>query len=107
MSLFLEEVHQRFPDEFILMFMDRVGWHRSGSLIVPTKMKVQWLPPYSPECNPTEHIWEEIREKSFGNRVFAALEDVEELLVTTLSDLENNPNLIQSLTGFEWVLVSF
>ena len=107
MSLFLEEVHQRFPDEFILMFMDRAGWHRSGSLIVPTKMKVQWLPPYSPECNPTEHIWEEIREKSFGNRVFAGLEDVEELLVTTLSDLENNPNLIQSLTGFEWVLVSY
>jgi len=107
MSLFLGEVAKRSPDKFILMFMDQAGWHRSGSLIIPECMRIRWLPPYSPECNPTEHIWEEIREKSFGNTVFATLEDVENLLVDSLNDLESNPLLIQSLTGFEWVLVSY
>jgi transposase len=107
MSLFLGEVAQRFPDKFLLMFMDQAGWHRSGSLMIPQHMRIRWLPPYSPECNPTEHIWEEIREKSFGNTVFASLDDVENLLVDALHELENNTSLIQSMTGFEWVLVSF
>ena len=65
-----------------------------------------WLPPYSPECNPAAHIWEKIREKPFGNLVFASLEDVHELLAEALFDLEHNRALVQSLTGFEWVLVS-
>ena len=107
MSLFLGEVAQRYPDEFILMFMDQAGWHRSGSLLIPDGMKLKWIPPYSPECNPTEHIWEEIREKWFGNTVFANLDAVEDMLTQALFSLEKNTPLIQSLTGFEWVLVSF
>jgi transposase len=106
MSMFLEEVTQRYPDEFLLMFMDQAGWHRSGSLVVPERMRVRWLPPYSPECNPTEHIWDEIREKSFGNTAFASLDDVEEVLANALHNLECDTALVQSLTGFEWVLVS-
>lgn len=107
MSLFLGEVAQRFPDEFILMFMDQAGWHRSGTLVVPERMRLEWLPPYSPECNPTEHIWEEMREKWMGNTVFSSLTAVEDMLVEALRSLEKNAALIQSLTGFEWVLVSF
>ena len=56
MSVFLGEVAQRYPNEFILMFMDQAGWHRSGKLVIPERMRLSWLPPYSPECNPTEHI---------------------------------------------------
>ena len=107
MSLFLGEVAQRFPNEFILMFMDQAGWHRSKSLVIPENMKLRWLPPYSPECNPAEHLWEEIREKWFGNVVFASLGDVQGLLAEALFTLEHDHTLIQSLTGFEWVLVSF
>lgn len=107
MSIFLGVVAQRFPDEFILMFMDQAGWHTTKTLALPERMTLRWLPPYSPECNPTEHLWEEIREKWFGNTVFASLDDVENTLTQALFRLENNLPLIQSLTGFEWVLVSF
>ena len=65
------------------------------------------LPPYSPECNPAEHIWEEICEKWLGNLVFASLDNVQALLAEALFALEHNEACIQSLTGFEWVLVSF
>jgi transposase len=106
MSLFLEEVARRYPDEFILMFLDQAGWHRCGQLRIPSHMRLDWLPPYSPECNPSEHIWEEIREKWFGNTVFQSLSDVESTLAQSLSALEREPGRVQSLTGFEWVLVS-
>jgi hypothetical protein len=107
MSIFLGVVAQRFPYEFILMFMDQAGWHTTKTLALPERMKLRWLPPYSPECNPTEHIWEEMREKWFGNTVFASLDDVEDTLTQALVTLENDNPRIQSLTGFEWVLVSF
>ena len=87
--------------------MDQAGWHRSTALLTPDRMKLSWLPPYSPECNPTEHIWEEIREKWLGNAVFASLDAVEDTLTQALFSMENSAHLIQSLTGFEWVLVSF
>ena len=106
MSLFLGEVARRHPDEFVLMFLDQAGWHRCRELEIPPTMRLDWLPPYSPECNPSEHIWEEIREKWCGNTVFQSLEDVEAMLVEALSSLERDANRVQSLTGFEWVLVS-
>lgn len=106
MSLFLGEVAQRNADKHILMFMDQAGWHRCRDLVVPPGMRLEWLPPYSPECNPSEHIWEEIREKWFGNTVFESLDDVQAQLVRALSALEDDPDRVQSLTGFEWVLVS-
>jgi len=63
MSIFLEEVSNRHPEEFILTLLDSVGWHRAKALEVPENMKLVPLPPYSPQLNPIENIWEEIREK--------------------------------------------
>jgi two-component system sensor histidine kinase/response regulator len=39
------------------------------SLDIPDNLHMRFLPPYSPELNPVEHLWEEIREKSFGRPV--------------------------------------
>lgn len=94
MSIFLEEVAQPHPGEFILMFLDGAGWHRANALVVPEKMRLEALPPYSPQLNPVEHIWDEIREKWFANEVFNSLEAVEDRLVEALVALENNRELI-------------
>ena len=71
MSLFLEEVGARHPDEFIVMIMDGAGWHTAKKLHAPHNMLILYLPPYSPELNPVEYLWDDIREKDFSNRVFA------------------------------------
>jgi len=100
-------VASEHPEEFILMFMDRAGWHIAKDLNVPHNMGLAWLPPYSPECNPAEHIWEEIREKFFPNLVFQTLDAVEDTLTDALVSLENNPNLVASLTGFDWIICNY
>jgi transposase len=38
------------------------------------------LPPYSPELNPVEHLWEEIREKELSNTAFQSLNQLEDKL---------------------------
>jgi transposase len=104
MSLFLAEVASRHPEDFILMFMDRAGWHRAHNLVVPNNMRLDWLPPYSPQCNPVELLWDEIREKYFSNRVFHSLDAVESVLCEALVTLEQSPRRVASLTGFDWIV---
>jgi hypothetical protein len=103
MSLFLAEVAQRHADEFIVMVMDQAGWHLAGDLAVPASMRLIYLPPYSPELNPAEHLWEAVREDCFANHVFADLDAVEVALTKGLVALESSPERTQSMTGFGWI----
>jgi hypothetical protein len=77
MSLFLAEVAERHAEQFNLMVMDQAGWHLAGDLEVPNSVRLIYLPPYSPELNPAEHLWEAVREECFANHVFADLDAVE------------------------------
>jgi hypothetical protein len=103
MSVFLAEVSQRHADELILMVRDGAGWHRAQRLQVPTNMKLISLPAWSPQLNPVEHVWDEVREKWFANRVFDSMAAVEEQLVIALTKLEHDPQQVASLTGFDWI----
>jgi transposase len=104
MSIFLAEVARRHPQEFILLFLDGAGWHRAHDLVIPENMRLEALPPYSPQLNPMEHVWDEIREKWFANEVFNSLDAVEERLVESLVALEQNQKLLASTTGFDWIV---
>jgi hypothetical protein len=103
MSMFLAEVAQRHASEFVLMVMDQAGWHIAGELSVPANMRLMFLPPYSPELNPAEHVWEAIREDCFANHVFRDLVHVEQALTAGLVALETNPLRTRSMTGFRWI----
>ncbi len=103
MSVFLAEVSARHADELIFMVIDGAGWHRALDLRIPENISFIQLPPYSPELNPTEHIWDEVREKWFKNKVFKDLDAVEDTLVIALIALENDSNSVSNITGFEWI----
>jgi hypothetical protein len=104
MSIFLAEVAKRQPTKTIIIFMDKAGWHRATDLKIPHNIRILWLPSYSPELNPTEHLWDELREKWFHNITFDCMGSVEDRLADGLADLENNKTLVQSLTGFDWII---
>ena len=104
MSIFLAEVAQRHAKERIVMVLDGAGWHRAGDLQVPANVQLLPLPPYSPQLNPMEHIWDEIREKWFPNLVFNSLEAVEDRLVESVLVLENDAVSVSSITGFDWII---
>ncbi len=103
MSLFLAEVAQRHAEEFVVMVMDQAGWHLAGELSVPTNVRPIFLPPYSPELNPAEHLWKSLREDCFANHVFANLDAVEGALTKGLVALEADHVRTRSMTGFEWI----
>lgn len=100
MNLFLEQVSQTFPDHFIVMQVDQAAWHHSQELLIPANIRLILQPAYSPEVNPVEHVWDELREKYFHNRVFPSLDALIEVLCQGLIDLADDPQRLRSLTSF-------
>lgn len=106
MSAFLEHVSASYPDEFVMVVLDGASSHRSFDLRAPENIAFVRLPAYSPELNPAERLWEELREKEFANRVFDSLGAAIAQTAKGLKRLEQNPGLLRSLTGWDWILGS-
>jgi hypothetical protein len=106
MQIFLNEVSARHPNDRIIMVIDGAGWHCSESLKAPDNIYLLKLPPYAPELNPIEHVWDELREKFFHNRVFKSLDALEDHLTEALKSMEENATTIESIVSWPWIIGS-
>jgi len=106
MNIFLKELSQRFPDHFLLVVYDGAPCHSQGAISLPDQMEVVSLPPYSPELNPCENGWEDMREKFFKNTVFDSMQTVENQLVIACNFYESNPQILHSIAAWDWIINS-
>lgn len=104
MQIFLDEIALRYPNENVVMVLDGAGWHKSQRLKLAENMRLIFLPPYSPELNPQEHVWDELREKFFHNRAFDSIDALEINLEDALKSLESTPERMHSITGWDWII---
>jgi putative transposase len=105
MNVFLRELSKAYPDDQIILVCDGASWHRANALEIPQNIRLLFLPPATPEMNPMEQIWKEIRKRGFRNEVFHTLEKVVSRLCDTICSL--SPDLIRSITGRNWILKCF
>lgn len=106
MNLFLEHVSKTFSKYFMVMQVDQASWHHSNALIVPTNIRLIEQPAYSPEVQPVEHIWDELREKHLHNRRFSSLDALIDVLCQGLNELADDKKRLGSLTGFPHLRVN-
>ena len=104
MNIFLAEVSKQHPNDYILMVADNAHWHKSGGLIIPENMEIFPLLSYTPELNPIEMIWDEIREKFFKNNLFKTLSAVSDKLCEAINYLIDNKTTVKSITGWDWII---
>jgi transposase len=64
---------------------------------MPDNLFLLHLPPYSPELNPVELLWREIRRKYFHNKIFNSLDDVEDNLANALAEYHKKPSAVKQL----------
>ena len=81
------------------------AWHKAKKLQIPKNIELFYIPPYTPEMNPIEQIWKELRKLGFRNEVFATLEKVVDRLCDTICALTNDT--IKRITGREWIINCF
>jgi len=85
------------------MVLDGASSHKSKELKVPENVSLVLLPPYSPELNPVEQIWNMLRLNYFVNRVFDSLDAATLQAETGLRNMAANKNAMKNLTNWPWI----
>ena len=104
-NVFLKELSETYPNDTILMVCDGAAWHRSKTLVVPSNVKLLPIPPYTPEMNPIEQIWKQLRTMGFRNEIFDTLKDVVVRLCDTIRQL--TADMVRSITARDWIIDCF
>jgi transposase len=89
------------PKKQIVLVLDRAGWHASLKLRVPEHLHLLFLPAFSPELQPAEHLWP-LTNTTLVNCHFATIEVLEEAQLARCAALQRRPDLIRSTTLFHW-----
>jgi len=89
------------------LVLDGAPNHRSSDLVLPGNISVLFPRPYSPELNPKENLWDEIREKLFKNYALKSIDAVHAKLEKAILYIERNPKIVKSITSFPYIRKSF
>lgn len=89
---------EHYPDEFKIVVLDNGAFHKAASLEVPANIALLFLPPYSPELNPAEQMWDHIKDQ-LGNLAFDSLEELSDKVAQIVCNLKSE--VVQSITGRE------
>ena len=105
-QIFLNALAKNYSRSHILLFVDGAGNHVSADLVIPSNITLSPLPAYSPELNPQENIWDEIREKLFKNYALKSMDAVYDKLVEGALYIERNRKLVKSIASFPYIVKS-
>ncbi len=106
MSRFLDQVRTAHPDDHILMVVDGASSHKSGQLTIPNNMTLLAFPPYSPELNPVESLWDHVRENACANAYFDSLNDVIKKVDHELASLVKCSAKVANMFCWPWIIES-
>ena len=88
-------------DKLVVLVLDNAGRHVSGDLVVPKGIELAFLPPYTPELQPAEHLWP-LANEAVANKHFASLADLDAALSERCRTLATMPEVIKAATSFGW-----
>lgn len=95
MKLFLDHLSQVLDKRSCFLVMDQAGWHGSADLEIPSNIEIVFLPPYSPELNPVERLWQWLKRHSLRNRCHENLETMMDAVQECLQ--EATPSFLKNL----------
>ena len=103
----LAELEMRAEGKQNKEIREKTGFHTQyiNKLHIPENIELFYIPPYTPEMNPIEQIWKELRITGFRNEVLATLEKVVDRLCDTSCTLTSDT--IKSITGRSWIINCF
>ncbi len=108
MNLHLEEISSQVtPGAHAVIVLDGAGWHRAkGKLRLPDNISLLLLPPYSPELNPVENVWQYLRQNYLANRVFKDYQAIVSACCEAWNALTAQPDRIASIATRDWACVN-
>lgn len=88
-----------------IVLMDRASWHSSEALIVPNNITMMPLPPYSPELNPVEQVWQQLKKINLSNRRFENYDKILEACCDAWNCFSDEEGAIKNLCSRNWAKI--
>lgn len=98
---YIDEFSRTYPDTLNLLIIDGAPAHTAKSLRIPENVLLVRLPPYSPELNPIERLWQDMR-KWLGSELPASLDALKERIAQIIRDYSRDT--LASITGYDYLL---
>nr|WP_280952090.1 transposase [Sinorhizobium sp. BJ1] len=106
LSLHLAEIgRQVAAGAHAVLVLDGAGWHCAEDLIIPDNLTLLHLPPYAPELNPVENIWESLRKNKLAITVFDGYDDIVDKCYQSWNFFANDKSVVASITSRKWAQV--
>ena len=90
------------PGEIAVIVLDKASWHTSKKVSNFSNIVLMYLPPVSPELNPQEQVWQQLRNRYFSNRSFEGSFDLETSCCHAWNDYTQDKNRLKSLCSRSW-----
>jgi DDE superfamily endonuclease len=107
MTIHLAEISKQVSaSAHALLVCDGAGWHQPGvRLTVPDNITLLRLPPYAPELNPIENVWEYLRGNALSMTVWESYTAIVDACCDAWNGLMKDAERIASLTTRDWAQV--
>ena len=87
MNIYLQRLAKSLKNQKTILIMDGASWHKSVGLKVPVNIEIVRLPAYSPELNPTEKLWQYIKDHVLKNKLFTCINKLEDAVCDFIKKL--------------------
>lgn len=101
-KVFLEHLKKDFPRKHLCVVLDNAPFHKLKCLQHIAGVTLIFLPPYSPQLNPAERFFGELR-KTTANKIFDSLLEYEHAIEKKLIEYIADPTAVKTLTGYDWI----
>lgn len=106
MQIHLDEISKQVKENAHgVVLMDRASWHTTEALVVPKNISLYPLPPYSPELNPMEQVWQQLKKINLSNRNFKNYDDIVESCCEAWSTFCDEEGTIKKLCTRDWAKI--
>ena len=103
MQQFLDHFSKTIADdEHVALILDQAGWHTANDLRVPDNITLVPLPPYCPELNPAERVWEYLKERYLSHRLHGDYDAIVDAVCVAWNKLTAEAGRLTSLTWLPW-----
>jgi len=101
-SMFFDEMEKKYEGKHLVIVFDNAPSHRPKIVRERKNLTCIYLPPYSPELNPAERFFEEIR-KSTANQIFETLDAQEVVIEEAVKSLSEDVTTMKRLLWYGWI----
>jgi hypothetical protein len=99
---FLNQFSAYEPEEYKIIVLDNGAFHKAKSLQIPDNISLLFLPPYAPELNPAEKMWQGIK-RQFSNQYYKTIEEISSFFTNVARGLTKS--LVKSTCAYNYIFI--